>query len=98
MKQYKDLDLSWYQSTRGPQIAATLIGFTGLIGTMIKVLFNITIGTDLLNLFITALMIVVFGVWTLWGYYKSRKHLMGQLAVTRRHAESLEKELGALRS
>lgn len=94
MKQYKDLDLSWYQSTRGPQIAATLIGFTGLVGTMIKVLFNIQIGTDLLNLIITAALILVFGVWTLWGYYKGRKHLLGQIALGRMREEQLGRAIG----
>lgn len=93
MKQYEDLDLSWYQSTRGPQISTTLIGFSGMIVTMLKLAFNINIGSDVLNMIITAAMIVVFGIWTLVGYYKSRSHLMGQVAIARSVNQALGSEL-----
>ncbi len=94
LKQYKDLDLSWYQSTRGPQLSATIIGFTGLFATILKIAFKIEIGPDLLNLIITAGLLVGFGIWTLYGHFAGRKQLLGQIAAERYHAEKLGASLG----
>ena len=84
LTQYKDLDLSWYQSTRGPQMGATIKWFLGgMVFTLIRLVFGIELSSEWMNLLVDAGSIAVVGIGMLWGYYKGRRQLLGQIAALR---------------
>lgn len=76
-------DIAWYQSTRGPQISATVKGIVGLLLPTVQQLFHISTGIDTLDRIIDALFILGFGGYALYGYVASKKALLGHIDYMR---------------
>lgn len=74
---------AWYQSTAGPQISSTLKGVVGLLLPVVMQLTGVNIGGDVVGPIIDALLILGFGAYALYGYYKARKALGARINTLR---------------
>lgn len=65
----------WYESTQGPQIAASVKSFALLLLPVLKQLFGIELGSDTVDAVIDALLILSFGAYGLFGYIRAKRTL-----------------------
>lgn len=67
----------WYKSSTDAQtLSATLKSLAGLLIPVLKNLFGFDLGTETTDSIIDAILILGFGAWAAWGYYRS-KSVMG---------------------
>lgn len=75
---------TWYKSSSGPGMAATVQGIIGGLLPVINLIlgqFNLgVLGDGAVNAFVSAIVFVGFSLYTAWGYVRAKRTLSARIA------------------
>ena len=80
---------AWYESTQGPQISATVKALSLLVVPVLKDLFGIEIGGEVVDNIVDAALIVIFAGMALYGHIRAKKALGAQISRLKNENERL---------